>query len=54
MFQAKVVEKIKTHILCSVNIYENRGFYEIMWKNYVEGGRLQMAICRMHLACCLT
>jgi len=40
MFQTKVVEKIKTHILCSLNIFENRAVYEIMWRNYVErGGR---------------
>ena len=32
MFQAKVVEKIKTNILCSVTFffYENRVVYEIM------------------------
>jgi len=32
IFQTKVVEKIKTHILCSVNCFsENRAVYEIMW-----------------------
>jgi len=32
MFQTKVVEKIKTHILCSVFFFfENRALYEIMW-----------------------
>jgi len=39
MFQTKVVEKIKTHILCSVNSPaphpENRAVYEIMWKSCV-------------------
>jgi len=30
----KVVEKIKTHILCSV-IFFSRAVYEIMWKNNV-------------------
>ena len=35
MFQTKVVEKIKTHILCSVIFFsENRAVYEIMWKKY--------------------
>ena len=38
MFQTKVVQKIKIHILCSVTfIFENRTVYEI-WKNIVEGG----------------
>ena len=36
MFQTKVVEKIKTRILYSVNLFypENRTVYEIMWKKY--------------------
>ena len=38
MFQTKVVEKIKTHILCSV-IFENLTVYEIMWKNYCRAGQ---------------
>jgi hypothetical protein len=37
MFQTKVTEKIKTHILCSRTFFsENRAIYEIMWKNMVE------------------
>jgi hypothetical protein len=32
------VEKIKTHILCSVTFFENRAVCEIMWKNIVEPG----------------
>ena len=37
MFQSKVVEKIKTRILCSVTfIFENRSVYEIMWKNILQ------------------
>jgi len=51
MFQTKVVEKIKTHILCSVPIFENREVYEKMWKNTVERGRAQMTIWRMRIAC---
>jgi hypothetical protein len=31
-----VPDKIKTHILCSINIFLNRAVYEIMWKNIVE------------------
>ena len=53
MFQTKVVEKIKTHILCSVTFFspENRAVYEVMSKNTVEPGRPQMAIWRMCIAC---
>ena len=50
MFQRKVVQKIKTHILCSVTFSENRTVYEIMWKNIVERGRTQMAIWHMRIA----
>jgi len=35
MLQTKVVEKIKTHILCSVTIFENSAVYCIMWKNVI-------------------
>jgi len=32
----KIVEKTKTHILCSITFFsENRAIYEIMWKNIV-------------------
>jgi hypothetical protein len=30
--QVKVVDKIKTHILCSITFYQNRAFSEIMRK----------------------
>ena len=34
-FETKVVEKIKTHILCSItHFYKNRAVSEIMWKKY--------------------
>jgi hypothetical protein len=37
MFQIKVVEKIKIHILCSVIfVSEKRAVYEIMSKNMVR------------------
>jgi hypothetical protein len=39
MFQAEVVEKIKTHSLCLVTFLENRADYEIKWKNIVERGQ---------------
>jgi hypothetical protein len=36
MFQTKVVEKIKTHILCLITLFsENRTIYKIMPKNIV-------------------
>jgi hypothetical protein len=43
MFQTKVVENTKTHILCSVNS-ENYAVYEVMWKNIVEPDRPQMTM----------
>jgi hypothetical protein len=36
MFQIEVVEKIRTHILCSVTFYKNCAVYEIMSENVVE------------------
>jgi len=55
MFQTKVVEKIKTYILCSmVFFFENRAVYQIMWKNVVEPGRPQMTIWRMRIAYWIT
>jgi hypothetical protein len=33
MFQTKVVEKIKTHILCPI-FFLNCAIYETMWKKY--------------------
>jgi len=37
MFQTKVVEKIKIHILCTIAFFffENLAVYEITWKNVV-------------------
>jgi hypothetical protein len=52
MFEKKVVEKIKTHNLCSVIFFfENRAIYEIMLKNIVVRSRPQMTICHMRIAC---
>jgi hypothetical protein len=44
MFQTKVVEKIKTHILSSITFSENRAVYEIMWENVAEPDRPQMTV----------
>ena len=49
MFETKVVEKIKPHILCTVT-FENRAVYEITWENIVERGRRQMTVWRMRVA----
>jgi hypothetical protein len=53
MFQTKVIQTIKTHILYSVTFFppENHAVYEIMWKNMVERGRPQMTIWHMRIGC---
>jgi len=50
IFQTKVIEKIKTHILWSLYIFLNHAVYEIMWKNTAEGDKAQMPIWRLHVA----
>ena len=35
----KFAEKIKKHILCSIIIFLNCVFYELMWKNIVQPGQ---------------
>ena len=56
VFQARVAEELKTHILCSITFFppENRATYGIMWKNTLEWGRPQMTIWHMHIACWVT
>jgi len=51
MFQTKVVEEIRTDILCSVTFifFDNPPVCEKMWKNIVEGP--QMTIWHMLIAC---
>jgi hypothetical protein len=44
MFQTKVVDKIKTYILCSETFFNNHGIYEVVWKDIVELDRQQMTI----------
>ena len=53
MFQTKVVDKIKIHILWPVTFFfsENSAVYEIMWKNIIVPSRPQMKIWRMRFAC---
>jgi hypothetical protein len=48
----KIVEKIKTHILCSITfILKNHAIYKIMWKNIVELDMQQMTIWHMRFTC---
>jgi len=43
--QKKVLDKIKTHMLCSITCFtENLAIYEIMWKNIIEPNRQHMTI----------
>jgi hypothetical protein len=56
MFQTKVVEKIKTHILCSITFFRNSC---CLWDNVEKYGTARQAtdgimIRRMHLACWVT
>jgi hypothetical protein len=53
MFQTNVVEKIKTHILCSITVLENRIVYEIVRKNIADPDRPQMTTGRMRILCCI-
>jgi len=52
MCKTKVVEKTKTHILCSVAFLKNCAVYEIMWKNIVLLDGPQMTIMA-HVHCML-
>jgi hypothetical protein len=45
MFLTKNVEKMETHVLCSVTSFpEKLAVYEIMWKSMVETDRTQTTI----------
>jgi hypothetical protein len=53
----KLVEKIKTHILCSVTSTPhppNRAVCEIMWKNVMQLGGPQKTIWCVRIACRIT
>jgi hypothetical protein len=50
MIQAKVVENIKTQILCSMSFFLNHAVYEIMYKSILEPDRPQITIWRMRIA----
>jgi len=53
MFQSKVAERVKTHILCSRTFPANRAVCEIMCRNMVEPDLPQMAVqygaCVLHV-----
>jgi len=44
MFQIKVVDKIKTHKVCSITLFENRAVYAMMWKRMTEPDRPLMSL----------
>jgi len=50
MFPIKDVQKIKTHISCSITFLKNRAVYEIMWKYIVDPDRPQVTIPHMSIA----
>jgi hypothetical protein len=54
MFQSEVVEKVKTHILCSIIFLKNLGICEELHINIVEPDRTQMMVWRMRIACWIT
>ena len=49
--EKKVVEKLKTYILRSIPLFENRAVCEIMWKNMAEPDRTQITTWRTRFAC---
>jgi hypothetical protein len=48
--ETKVVDKIRTHILCSAT-FLYRAVNEITWRKFVELGRPRMTVWRMRVAC---
>ena len=54
IFQARIVEKIKTHTFFFENFFTHLAVYEITWKNMAEPDAPQMVVRRMPFACWLT
>jgi hypothetical protein len=52
-YQTKVVEKIKTNILCSITFFRKSCHWWDMWKNTAQSDRPQMTMWRMSIACCV-
>ena len=47
----RVLDKIETHILCSITFFEDRVFYGIMWVSLVEPDRPQMTTRHVRITC---
>jgi len=55
MFQTKVVEEIRAHILCPITFPARKCIvYVKMWKHIVERCRPRMTIWRVRFACWTT
>jgi hypothetical protein len=56
MFQRNIIEKIETHILCSIAFFppESHADFKTMWKNIVELGRRQRTTWCVRIACWIT
>jgi hypothetical protein len=50
-FRTKLVDKIKTHVLCSTTFVRKVCRCALSWKKSVQPDTPQMAIGRMHVAC---
>ena len=51
MFQTKVVDKVKTNILCcNTFFFLNHATYEMMWKNIVQAHRPRMKLWHMSIS----
>jgi hypothetical protein len=44
MLQKKIVDEIKTQILCSINIFKKSDHLRDMWEDMVESEKPQMTI----------
>jgi hypothetical protein len=53
MFWKKVLQKIRTHILCPITFFQNCAVYGIMWKNVIQPERPQISINMGHGYCIL-
>jgi hypothetical protein len=54
MFQTKVVQKVKTHILYLIFFSDNRAVYDIMWKKHSRAEQATDHITRMRFAYWIT
>ena len=57
MVQTNIVEKIKTHILCSITFFEDHTVYEILMSKIVvetRGATNGVTVWRIRIACCIS